>query len=187
MVDPVRTMEGRVIQSERILPMRRQVERFEFSPTTAGGVLEAMTTISEAADGWINLLPGIDEDQEVSAPTGITALLAPRVPGALMGTWAPEVVTRRGRQGAKIGLLHTAGRFAARQLASLGLPLPDGWVVRQDNPRRGLIVLASLNAPNKEVLDWMIAAGTALCGLETSGMWRADVYLPRSVVTTDDQ
>jgi hypothetical protein len=167
--------------------VRRQVERFEFNPTDAGAVLDAMATISQAADGWINLLPGIDEDAAPPTSTGITALLAPRVPGSLMGTWAPETDTRRGREGAKIGLLHTAGRFAARQLAALGLPLPDGWIVRQDNPRRGLIVLAAVNASNKEVLDWMIAAGTALCGLETSGMWRADVYLPRTVGAPEDQ
>ena len=96
-----------------------------------------------------------------------------------MATWAPQTITRRGPQGATIGLLHPAGRFAARQLASLGVPVPDGWTIRQDNPRRGLIVIARVDAPQEEVLDWIIAAGAALSTLAATGYWRADIYLPK--------
>jgi hypothetical protein len=96
-----------------------------------------------------------------------------------MGTWTPQKLTRRAMIGATVGLIHPAGRFAARQLASLGAPVPSGWTLRQDNQRRGLIVVARLDAPNSDVLDWIIAAGTALCGLELSGEWRADIYLPK--------
>jgi len=159
--------------------MARALQKLEFKPGEADAVLEAMETISGAADGWINLLPGVDSDNAPTQPTGLAALLSSRVPGAVMATWTPETRTRRGLQGASIGLLHTAGRFAARQLAGLGTPVPEGWIVRQDNPRRGLIVVAALDAPNTEVLDWIIAAGTALCTLDTSGSWRADIYLPK--------
>ena len=91
----------------------------------------------------------------------------------------PQKLTRRGLQGATVGMIHPAGRFAARQLTSLGVPLPEGWIVRQDNQRRGLIVAVAVDTPDREVLDWIIAAGTALCGLELSGEWRADIYLPK--------
>jgi hypothetical protein len=139
-----------------------------------------MASITEASDGWINLLPGIDSDEAPPRPTGLTAILAPRIPGAVMATWAPQKQTRRGLQGATVGLLHPAGRFAARQLASVGAPVPAGWVVRQDNQRRGLIVTAAVDTPHDAVLDWIIAAGTALCGLELSGEWRADIYFPKA-------
>jgi hypothetical protein len=138
-----------------------------------------METITSAGDGWINLIPGIDADEAPPRPTGLTAVLAPRIPGAVMGTWTPQKLTRRAMIGATVGLIHPAGRFAARQLASLGAPVPSGWTLRQDNQRRGLIVVARLDAPNSDVLDWIIAAGTALCGLELSGEWRADIYLPK--------
>jgi hypothetical protein len=160
--------------------MAREVRQIEFQPTDADTVLDAMATITDAADGWINLLPGINEDDAPPKPTGLSAILAPRTPGTVMGTWAPQTQGRHGPQGANIGLLHTGGRFAARKLAELGTPLPQGWVVRQDNPRRGLIVIAAIDTPNDEVLQWTIAACTALCSLVTTGSWRADIYLPKA-------
>lgn len=159
--------------------MARPVNRVEFRPTEPASVLEAMATIADAGDGWINLLPGVDSDEAPPRPTGLTAVLAPRTPGALMGTWAPQTMTRRGLLGATIGLLHPAGRFAARQLASLGVPIPEGWTIRQDNPRRGLIVNARVDTPHDEVLSWIVAAGMALSTLTPSGYWRADIYLPK--------
>jgi hypothetical protein len=155
------------------------VERIEFKPGDAASVLDAMATISEASDGWMNLLPGIDPDDAPPAPTGLSAILGPKAPGVVMATWAPPA-TARYSQGASVGIMHSAGRFAARQLAGLGAPLPEGWIVRQDNPRRGLIVTTAVDASNSDVLDWMIAASTALCTLKLTGDWAAQVYLPRS-------
>jgi hypothetical protein len=159
--------------------MARPVNKMEFRPEEPADVLAAMATIADAKDGWINLLPGVDPDDAPPRPTGLSAVLAPRTPGAVMATWAPQTVTRKGPQGATIGLLHPAGRFAARQLASLGVPVPDGWTIRQDNPRRGLIVIARVDAPQQEVLDWIIAAGAAVSTLASTGYWRADIYLPK--------
>lgn len=139
-----------------------------------------MATITRAADGWVNLLPGIDEEQAPTAPTGLTALLAPRLAGVVMGTWAPPTTTRQGPQGATVGILHSAGRFAARQLTTLGAPVPQGWIVRQDNPRRGLIVVASAGSTDDEVLSWTIAATTALCAYSMTGDWCADIFWPRA-------
>jgi hypothetical protein len=159
---------------------RRAVERIEFRPGDGTSVLDAMATISEASDGWINLLPGIDPDDEPPPPTGLSAILSPRTAGVVMATWAPPATNRNGYLGgASVGIMHSAGRFAARQLAGLGAPLPEGWIVRQDNPRRGLIVTADVAASNSDVLDWMIAATTALCSLTLTGDWAAQVYLPR--------
>jgi hypothetical protein len=160
--------------------MARQVQRVEFQPAEPGAVLEAMAEITRSADGWINLLPGVDADEAPPRPTGLSAILAPRTPGALMGTWAPQTQARKGIHGATVGLLHPAGRFAARQLASLGVPVPDGWTIRQDNPRRGLIVVAAVDTPDNAVLNWILAAGMALMTLTPSGSWRADIYLPKS-------
>jgi hypothetical protein len=64
-------------------------------------------------------------------------------------------------------------------LVSLGAPVPEGWTIRQDNPRRGLIVIARVDAPHEEVLDWIISAGAALSTLTPSGFWRADIYFPK--------
>jgi hypothetical protein len=159
---------------------RRPVQRIEFSPTGAGEVLLGMATIRNAADGWMNILPGIDPDDTPAQPTGLGAILAPKTAGVVMTTWAPPSSNRRGPEGATIGIMHSAGRFAARRLAELGVPVPAGWAVRQDHARRGLIVTAAVEASDAEMLDWMIAATTALCTLTLTGDWVAQIYLPRN-------
>ena len=134
--------------------MARPVQRVEFQPAEPGEVLVAMDSITKAGDGWINLLPGVDSDEAPPRPTGLSAVLAPRIPGAVMGTWAPQSPTRRGMQGATVGLLHPAGRFAARQLASLGAPVPEGWIDADRTTRDGASSSSHLSTqPKEKVLD----------------------------------
>ncbi len=38
-----------------------------------------------------------------------------------------------------IGLMHPTGHKAVARLAEAGVAVPDGWVVRQDHARRGLL------------------------------------------------
>jgi hypothetical protein len=64
------------------------------------------------------------------------------------------------------------------RLAEAGVPLPDGWVVRQDHNRRGLVVRALRDAPESEIIEWSVRAGAALCREEMTGEWQAVVYLP---------
>jgi hypothetical protein len=56
--------------------------------------------------------------------------------------------------------------------------VPDGWRVRQDHARRGLLLQTPVAAAETEVVDWSVRAGTALCRAEMTGRWRAVVYLP---------
>lgn len=158
--------------------MARQVSQIEFKPAEAGAVIEAMARIETAGDGWMNLFPGVPEDQAPVPATGLNAILGPKNPGAVMATWAPPTRGRRGLQAGSVGILHSAGRFAARQLAAIGVPVPEGWPIRQDNPRRGLITQVPIGTPVADVLQWMIAASTALFAFDMTGSWRADFYLP---------
>jgi hypothetical protein len=64
------------------------------------------------------------------------------------------------------------------RLAEAGVPLPEGWLVRQDHNRRGLLVRAPHGFPAGETIAWSIRAGTVLCREEMTGEWQAVVYLP---------
>ena len=55
--------------------------------------------------------------------------------------------------------------------------MPDGWVVRQDHARRGLLVRTPPR-PATGRAHLVVAAGTALCLADMTGQWRAVVYLP---------
>ena len=160
--------------------MAREIERFEFVPEAPDRVLEWMDRLSAADDGWINLLPGVDEDEaeQPTSPGAFAALFGPSQASVTMCTWLPARRGRRDGQGPTVGIVHPRGRFAIRQLADLGVALPGGWIVSQDHARRGLIVVAPPGAPHADVLTWAIEAGAALAMIPLTGTWQAEVHQP---------
>lgn len=142
-------------------------------------VVEQMARLADAEDGWINLLPGVDDEEAVEPgrPSALPALFGSAQSPVTMGTWVPS---RRGRHGGEVtvGIVHPRGRHAVAQLSSMDIALPDGWHVRQDHARRGLIVLAPVTAPHADVLDWMLRAGAALAATPLTGSWQARVFQP---------
>jgi len=160
--------------------MARDIDTFEFDPSDASRVTEAMEHLAGANDGWINLLPGVSEEGVPEhGRAGIFGGVfgSPQAPVA-MGTWIPAKKSRPNAV-ATIGILHPRGRRAVSQLAALGVALPSGWQVRQDHARRGLIVRVPASERQGAVLDWALAAGTTLSMVPLTGMWEARVYQPR--------
>jgi hypothetical protein len=158
---------------------RRQTDTFEFTPPEVARVTAHLESLTEAADGWINLLPGVEQDeQQNEAPSGLFAFFGNRQPPVSMATLMPARAARQVFDGVTIGLLHPTGSKAVARLADAGVPLPDGGVVRQDHNRRGLVVRAALGAPAGDVVGWSVRAGAALCREEMTGQWQAVVYLP---------
>ena len=159
---------------------RRSVEELEFRLPTAVAVLARMDALSAAHDGWINLLPGVPEE-EVEAPSiGVfSALFGTAQAPVSMCTWMPSTRGRRGSPEETVGVLHPRGRFVVRQLETLGVSVPGEWRVRQDHGRRGLIVHPPTGTSHSAVLDWMLRAGVALAIVPLTGTWQARVFLPR--------
>jgi hypothetical protein len=159
---------------------RRQVDRFEFTPPAYERVTGYLHHLTEAGQGWINLMPGVelDENESQTTPPGLFSLFTNRQPPVTMGTLVPARPTRRGEEGVTVGLLHPTGAKAAARLAEAGVPVPQGWLVKQDHARRGLVVLALHGAPEADIIGWALRAGTALCRQEMTGPWQAVVYLP---------
>ncbi|HEY1828884.1 MAG TPA: hypothetical protein VGG38_01445 [Acidimicrobiales bacterium] len=160
---------------------RREKQEFEFSPPDVSRVSAYLETLGEAGDGWINLLPGVElaeEDQPSASPGLFGILFGSKTPPVTMGTLMPPKLTRRQFDGVTIGLMHPTGNKAVARLSGLGVPLPTGWVVRQDHARRGLVIRTALGTPTGDVVQWTVRAGTALCREELTGRWQAIVYLP---------
>jgi hypothetical protein len=156
---------------------RRDVDSFEFTPPDVDRVSGYLHHLTEAGQGWINLLPGVDADEEESQtmPPGLFSLFSNRQPPV---TIVPPRPARRGLEGVTVGLLHPTGAKAAARLGEAGVPIPPDWRVRQDHARRGLVLLASVGALEADIIAWAIRAGTALCRTEMTGQWKAVVYLP---------
>ena len=128
----------------------------------------------------MNLLPGIDEDTVRPRATGwpVRVLRQPRATGDDGDGDARRSRTAAIREGMTVGLMHPTGAKAVARLAEAGVALPEGWVVRQDHVRRGLVARTPVDADEAEVVEWCVRAGTALCRAEMTGRWRAVVYLP---------
>ncbi len=158
--------------------MARTVEKVEFAPEEPGALLRHMTALAEAHDGWVNLLPGIADDRipEPRAHGPLASLFGSNRSGVTMATWMPPSHRRPGA--CTVGLMHPPGR-AVPALRQAGAPVPEGWRVRQDHVRRGLLLEVPADVAPATVVAWAVAAGTALCTEEMTGRWRADVYLPR--------
>ncbi|MGA2473054.1 MAG: hypothetical protein ABSG39_06115 [Acidimicrobiales bacterium] len=157
----------------------RETRNMEFTPPDVAGVADTLAKLRAAGSGWINLLPGIDEGAvDVQQPTGLFAFFGNRTPPVTMATVMPARKDRRDSEGMTVGLMHPTGAKAVARLAQAGVAIPEGWVVRQDHVRRGLVVRTPAVAGEADVIEWCVRAGTALCPAEMTGQWRAVVYLP---------
>ena len=157
----------------------RQTKTIEFTPPDEAGVAEALRSLRDAGSGWVNLMPGIDEEAADLHPrAGLFAFLGNQAAPVTMTTVMPPKKDRRDTEGVTVGVTHPTGGKAVARLAEAGVTLPDGWVVRQDHARRGLLVRTPVAATEPDIIEWSVRAGTALCRVEMTGRWRAVVYLP---------
>jgi hypothetical protein len=158
---------------------RRQTQTIEFWPPADDAVIAALTRLRTAGDGWMNLLPGIDEDAVAPEPqAGLFAFFGNRAAPVTMATVIPPKKERRHDEGVSVGLMHPTGGKAVARLAEAGTPVPDRWVVQLDHVRRGLVLRTPPNESDVEIVSWCVHAGTALCRVDMTGQWRAVVYLP---------
>jgi hypothetical protein len=157
---------------------RRQTKTIEFTPPDIDGVAGELASLRAAGDGWLNLLPGVVDDADVNPPVGLFAFFGTRQPPVTMATVMPARPDKRHVEGMSVGLMHPTGAKSVARLAEAGVVMPAGWVVRQDHPRRGLVLRTAPDAEPADVVTWCVQAGTALCMVDMTGRWQAVVYLP---------
>jgi hypothetical protein len=140
-------------------------------------LLAAMAQIQATATGWINVEPIIEEDDQ-PPPPGPFAFLGGSTHQVPVITWMPG---KRAPDGSgkptTVGLQHAAGTHVVWTLRDLGQPLPDGWRVSQDHPRRGLVATVPAGADNRAVIDWLLRAAAAVCAVPATGRWRASIHV----------
>ncbi|TML65632.1 MAG: hypothetical protein E6G17_00150 [Actinobacteria bacterium] len=151
------------------MPPRPEV--VEFSRDSPAAVVAHMVEMSGGRNGWINLEPEVHEEDDAPESGGLFGFLSSQGPPVPLCTWSPS--DRR----VSIGVQHPAGPRAAGRLAELGHPVPAGWYVSQDHPRRGLVVEVPADEPPERVLDWLLAAGELLSRVPVTGRWHAAVFV----------
>ena len=136
-----------------------------------------MATLVARGAGWINLEP-IVEEEDLPMKPGPFAFLGGSTHEVPTVTWVPGPARARRRNQAHHGG-PAARRSAARvawKLRDRGLPVPEGWRVTQDHPRRGLVASVPAGADNGAVMGWLLEAAQALCAVPATGRWRASVH-----------
>jgi hypothetical protein len=135
-----------------------------------------MAEVVANGTGWINVQPVIEEEHE-PPPPGPFAFLGGSTHHVPTITWMPGKRAANGTvKPTTVGLQHASGPRVAWRLRDLDCPLPEGWRVTQDHPRRGLVALVPADSDNREVIDWLLRAATLVCGVPATGRWTASVH-----------
>lgn len=126
--------------------------------------------------GWINLTPIVDEEH-APPPPGPFAFLGGSTHKVPTATWMPGRRVANGTvKPTTVGLQHAVGPHLTWKLRDAGLPVPDGWRVTQDHPRRGFVAQVPSDADDRAVIDWLLRAATFACAVPTTGRWSASVH-----------
>jgi hypothetical protein len=155
---------------------RQRPAHFEFGSADDPELVGHLTSVRSGGTGWINVEPIIEEEFEPPQP-GPFAFLGGSTHKVPTVTWLPAPPAADGvARATTIGIQHAAGPHLARKLRDLGLPVPEGWRITQDHPRRGLVVQVPADADDGGVMRWLLQAATAACVVPTTGRWRASVF-----------
>ncbi|MGH9019633.1 MAG: hypothetical protein ACRDV0_01245 [Acidimicrobiales bacterium] len=134
---------------------------------------EALRAIDDVASGrgWVNLTPLIDDD---APDMRVNVVGLWKTYGNVVATFVTAAPRRGVAVASSLGVLHTRGRLGAERVASL---VGDaGFVLRQDNAQRGVLLDVPADAPARAVLDVMCAFADALCDYDARGGWRMRVF-----------
>ncbi len=156
--------------------MRRQApEVFTFVPEEPEVVLARMDALGQAHRGWINFFPQVREEDEPDPAVGLGSFFSASGPQVPVCTWVAGKAGRHGIERDTVGIEHATGTKTVARLATLGVPVPEGWRWEQDHPRRGLVVRVPVGVEHAAQLSWLLEAGAALSRIRLTGRWEARV------------
>jgi hypothetical protein len=145
-----------------------------FTVDDTSTILDRMAELADGS-GWIVFDAAVDED-DLPPPPGIVGIFTAKGPDVPEVSWVPGARGGRRVEPLSIGIRHGAGPKVKLSLAKAGHPVPDGWYVVQDNPRRGLVAQVPDSEPHAAVLDWLMKAAAILSNVPLTGDWRARIW-----------
>jgi hypothetical protein len=145
-----------------------------FSVDDVDDVVERMDALADGS-GWIVFDAAVNED-DLPPPPAFAGLFSAKGPDVPELSWVPGERGKRRVEPLTIGIRHGAGPKVKLKLIELGHPIPEGWYVVQDNPRRGLVAQVPDTESTAAVLDWLLGAASILANVPLSGNWRAKIY-----------
>jgi hypothetical protein len=161
--------------------MKIDREMVEFTPDDVQEVARHLAVVIERGEGWVNIEPIVGEvamdEIRRTAPPAVIRMFSGKGGKIPFGTFVPG--DHRKDTNAQVGLEHGAGPRALSRLREAGVPLPDGWRMRQDHGRRGIVCDVPRDEQPDTIVRWIVDASTQLCEIVLTGWWTAVVNLPR--------
>jgi hypothetical protein len=153
----------------------------EFTPADVSEVAQHVGRVIERGAGWVNIEPIVGEvamdELRRTAPPTVVRLFSGRGGKIPFGTFVPGD-HRKDTKG-QVGLEHGAGPRALQQLREAGIVLPDGWRMRQDHGKRGIVCDVPRDERPDIIVRWIVDAAAQLCEIDLTGWWTAVVSVPR--------
>jgi hypothetical protein len=141
----------------------------DFSRDDAGMLRDAIASF-EVAKGWINVTPGIPSDAVADDRSLFSWLVGARPQVAPLVTWMPD---EKHAGVGTLGVLHARGQLTSQELAALDVP--EGWMLRQNHARRGLLFFVpSIDAD--QLCTTMLRFSDYLATVATTGRYLAEVF-----------
>jgi hypothetical protein len=145
-----------------------------FTVDDRADVVDRMAELADGS-GWIVFDAAVHED-DLPPPPGLVGVLTAKGPDVPELSWVPGERGGRRVEPLSVGIRHASGPKAKARLAEAGHPVPEGWYVVQDNPKRGLVVQVPDTEPHAAVLDWLLKAAAVLATVPLTGDWRARIW-----------
>jgi hypothetical protein len=145
-----------------------------FTVDDVGPILERMAELADGS-GWMVLDAAVAED-DLPPPAAFAGLFTAKGPDVPELSWVPGAAGGRRVEPLAVGIRHGGGPKAKLRLTEAGHPVPDGWYVVQDNPRRGLVAQVPDTEAHAAVLDWLLGAAAILANVPLTGDWRARIF-----------
>jgi len=154
-------------------------------------VVAAIVELRRDRNGWVNFRPyvkeldgdpdDVDGTNEYTKPRGsalgIGGILLKPSPPIPECTWVPgEEHRKKGRLPDSVGLQHPAGKRGGPVLVEQGMTLPEGWKVRGDNARRGIVLLMPSDYDVDTAVRWLLRASEILTPFNLPPEWVAEVH-----------
>jgi hypothetical protein len=146
----------------------------EFQRSETEEVEEALAGLSDGA--WVNIEPIIEQadldELRERTPHPLLRIFSAKGAPIPFGTVVAQP------DGLAVGLEHARGHRVVAELRELGIVAPSTWQQQQDHAKRGVVYLAPRDEAPKVVIDWILAAASALTEVPIRGAWSAVVATP---------
>ncbi|MEE2683158.1 MAG: hypothetical protein VYD77_04420 [Actinomycetota bacterium] len=123
---------------------------------------------------WVHLEPMVEEG-EVHQSSIFWRMFSSRGPIIPKFTWVPSYEKKGQVVPAQIGITHPVGTKAIERLKDFEIEIPQGWILHQDHPKRGMVISLPEGCSQDQVVSFAVRTLEILSPFDFDGNYVASV------------